>query len=127
MTECSTELSNASIVWAESPAGDQQAFKMRTNGNGKHRVKFTFIPDSIWFKNAKKQDVSFSVYWVEKCKPVELKIDLKGDQWHLFSIGKREWKKVTIEIPSDSSIYFYPSTMFEEVSNDNQGFFELWG
>ena len=109
-TECSTELSNASIVWAESPAGDRTAIKATATGTGRHRIRFTCDFDSIWIKSAEKKNVDLSIYWVENCTLNMMKLTAK-EKWHLHYIGAGQ-KKLTIEMFAGDSIYFYPPALF---------------
>ena len=111
MTECSTELSNASIVWAESPAGDQTVIKATAIGKGEHLVRFTCNSDSIWMKSAGKKDVEYFIYWVENFTLNKIKSTAK-EKWHLQHIGSGGQKELTIEIFAGDSIYFYPPALF---------------
>lgn len=110
-TECSTELSNASIVWAESPAGDQTAIKATATGKGRHLIRFTCYADSIWIKSAGKKAVEYFMYWVENHTLKKIKSTAK-EKWHrqdIIGIGQKE---LTIEIFAGDSIYFYPAPIF---------------
>jgi len=110
-TERSTELSNCSIVWAESPAGDQTAIKATATGKGEHLIRFTCDSDSIWMKSAEKKDVEFYIYWVERCTLHKVKSTAK-EKWFRHDIGAGQ-KKLTIEIFAGDSICFYPSPILE--------------
>jgi len=109
-TERSTELSNVSIVWAESPAEDQTAIKATATGKGKHLIRFTCDSDSIWIKSAGKKNVEFSIYWVENCTLNTMPL-IASEKWVSHYIGAGQ-KKLTIQIFAGDSICFYPPALF---------------
>ncbi len=100
---CSPQVSNCSVSWAEDPAGGESALQVKP-AEVVHSFRFRTVSETVWLMS--KKPVKLRIVWGKSDQKYTT-----GGAWQSFVLGKppegTEWI-VTMTFGDDSEFYLYP-------------------